>query len=209
MTKLVRSLCIAVLALSAGAAWADVAVINELAGDVLYGAGKSGAKATVFMKVRDGDAFTVGKGAKVRLLYLANGRQETFSGPARFVAGTDASRVQQGAAPQVQAVPPIVALKIGKGMELVGNPKLSRMGGITVRGGAPRLTPEQQTELASARQTYSELRTVAAEDDITPELFLYSVLNDLQLAGEMKTLAADMHRRQPSNAEIARMAQSK
>lgn len=202
MNKMIRTVCSATLVLAAGAAWAaDVAVVNDLAGEVLYG----GNKATAFMKVREGDAFTVTKDAHVRLLYIANGRQETFTGPARFVAGPDASKVQQGAQPQVQVLPPVVGMKIAKGMELVGNPKLSRMGGITVRGGAPRLTAEQQTELASARQTYSQLRAAAAEDDITPELFLFSVLNDLQLGAEMKTVAADMKKRQPGNPDIARM----
>ncbi len=202
MTKLVRILGIAILALAAGAAWADVAVINDLAGDVHYGTAN---KATPFMKVREGDVFTVAKGARVRLLYMANGRQETFAGPARFIAGADASKVQQGAQPQVQVLPPIVGMKVAKGMELVGNPKLSRIGGITVRGAGPKLTAEQQAELADARQTYAQMRASAAEDDITPELFLFSVLNDLQLSAEMKTVAADMKKRQPGNPDIARM----
>jgi hypothetical protein len=195
------------MALAASAAAAgDVAIVNDVAGAVHYASGKQSASATAFMKVAEGDAFTVPAGARLRLLYLANGRQETYRGPARFVAGADASRVQQGAAPQVQMLPPIVPLKVAKTVELAATAKTSRMGGITLRGLPPRLTPEQQAEVNAARETYKQLRASAAENDITPELFLYSVLYEHQLTGEARALLNTMQKRQPDNPEVARIA---
>jgi hypothetical protein len=48
------------------------------------------------------------------------------------------------------------------------------------------LTPQQQAEVRQARETYQQLRAQAAADDITPELYLYSVLQDHLLYTDMK-----------------------
>ena len=46
----------------------------------------------------------------------------------------------------------------------------------------------------------------AAEDDITPELYLYSVFQDHLLYADMKAVVAEMQRRQPANPDVAVMA---
>ena len=87
--------------------------------------------------------------------------------------------------------------------------KLGRSGGVAVRGNppAPRLTPQQQAEVRQARQTYEQMRQSAPADDIIPELYLYSVLQDHLLYNDMKVVVSEMQRRQPSNPDVAVMAE--
>jgi hypothetical protein len=200
---------IAALLAAATSAFAagDVGLINQLNGDVSYSSGASTARVQAFMKVREGDRFSVPSGAQVRIVYFQGGRQESFSGPASFTAGAQQSTVQSGAQPQVTVLPSGVPQKISQTPELIQIAKLGRSGGVAVRGVGreQRLTPQQQAEVRQARETYQQLRASAAADDITPELYLYSVLQDHLLYGDMKPVVEEMARRQPNNPDVAEL----
>lgn len=207
MKKLVGSLGIAALLAAASAFASDVGLINHLAGDVSYTSGSNTAKAKAFMKVRDGDRINVAARAQVRVVYFEGGRQESYMGPASFTAGARQGTVQSGAQPQVTMLPSGVPQKISQAPELIQIAKLGRSGGVAVRGAArdARLTPQQQAEVRQARQTYEQLRQSAPADDITPELYLYSVLQDHLLYNDMKVVVSEMQRRQPANPDVAVM----
>lgn len=195
---------------AAGVSAQDVGLINHLAGEATYQSGSMrGAKATAYMKIREGDRFTLAPGAQARIVYFQGSRQESFSGPARFVAGKDQSKVESGAAPQVTTLPAGVSQRIAQTPELLAIAKLGRAGGVAVRSGIrPKpLTPAQEAEVKEARATYTELRRTAADDDITPELFLYSVLDEHRLYQDMKVVVSEMQRRQPGNADVASMVE--
>jgi hypothetical protein len=197
--------------LSAAAAFAaeDVGLINHLSGDVTYTSGKSSAKASPFMKVREGDRFSVAAGAQLRVVYFQGGRQESYTGPASFTTGAQQSALHGGAQPQVSTLPSGVPQKIAQTPQLIQIARLGRSGGVAVRGSVreQRLTPQQQAELRQARQTYDQLRQSAPADDITAELYLYSVLQDHLLYNEMKVVVSEMQRRQPGNPDVAVMAE--
>jgi hypothetical protein len=181
----------------------DVGLVNLLAGDVNYQSGAAAAtKAQAFMKVRQGDAFTVPAGAQIRLVYFQGGRQETWKGPANFKAGVQAS--EGGQPSEVATLPSSVPQKIAQVPELIQIAKLGRSGGVQVRGGgkAPRLTAEQQAEVAQAKKTYSQMRGSAPADDITPELYLYSVLQDHLLYQDMRPVVDEMAKRQPQSTDV-------
>lgn len=187
----------------------DVGLVNQLNGSATYMSGKESAKATAFMKVREGDKFTLPAGSQLRVVYFLNGRQESFSGPSSFTAGAQQSQVQSGSQPVVGSLPAGVPQKIAQTPELIQIAKLGRSGGVAVRGATrePRLNPQQQAEVRQARETYKTLRTQAAADDITPELYLYSVLQDHLLYEEMRPVVDDMARRQPGNPDITAMVE--
>jgi hypothetical protein len=191
------------------AASEDVGLVNQLGGDVTYVSGGSPAKAKPYMKVRQGDRFTVPAGANVRIVYFQGGRQETYGGPSSFIAGTQASQQQSGQPAQITTLPAGVPQKIAQTPELIQIAKLGRSGGVAVRGvqREQRLTPAQQAEVRQARQTYEQMRKTSAADDINPELYLYSVLQDHLLYNDMKTVVAEMQKRQPSNADVQVMAE--
>ena len=199
----------AFLAVFSAHAAEDVGLINHLAGDVSYTSGGATAKAKPYMKVREGDRFNLRAGAQLRVVYFKGGRQESFSGPASLTAGTEESAVQSGSQPQVTTLPAGVPQKIAQTPELIQIAKLGRSGGVAVRGveREQRLTPQQQAEVRQARVTYDQLRKTAASDDITPELYLYSVLQDHLLYNDMKQVVSEMQKRQPANPDVAAMVE--
>ena len=209
MNTILKSLGVAVALFAGNAlAQADVGLINHLAGDVSYTSAGKKAPAKAYMKIRQGDQFALPSGAQLRVVYFQGGRQETFSGPASFTAGAQQSSLQSGAQPQVSILPSGVSQKISQTPELIQIARLGRSGGVAVRGISKdaRLTPQQQAEVRQARQTYDQLRKSAATDDITPELYLYSVLQDHLMYDDMKQVVAEMQKRQPANPDVAAMA---
>ena len=185
----------------------DVGLVNMLAGEVSYASeGAAAAKAQSFMKVRQGDRFTVPAGGAVRVVYFQGGRQETWTGPASFKAG---ARQGEGGTPtEVTVLPASVPHKIAQVPELIQIAKLGRSGGVAVRGAAkaPRLSAEQQAEVKAAKDTYGKLRSQLGADDITPELYLYSVLQDYLLYDDMRPVVDEMSKRQPTSTEVQELA---
>jgi hypothetical protein len=50
------------------------------------------------------------------------------------------------------------------------------------------------------------MRQTASAEDITPEFYFYSVLQDHLLYDEMKTVTGEMLKRQPNNPEAQELA---
>jgi hypothetical protein len=196
-------------ALGALAQSIDVGLVNQLSGDVAYtGQGGAQSKAQAFMKVRQGDRFTLPAGAQLRVVYFNGSRQETWKGPASFKAGTQQSEALSGQLAEAAQLPSGVAQKIAQVPNLVQIAKLGRSGGIAVRGGGKpgRLSSEQQAEVNQAKSTYAQMRQKASAEDITPELYFYSVLQDHLLYEDMKTVTEEMLKRQPNNPEAQELA---
>jgi hypothetical protein len=210
--KLLKSVFAAVslaLALGAGAQSSDVGLVNQLSGEVSdAGQGGTQSKAQAFMKVREGDRFTLPDGAQLRLVYFNGSRQETWKGPASFKAGSKQSEALSGQAAEAAQLPSGVAQKIAQVPNLVQIAKLGRSGGIAVRGGGKpgRLSAEQQAEVSQAKTNYALMRQKAAAEDITPELYYYSVLQDHLLYSDMKMVTDEMLKRQPNNPEAQELA---
>ena len=185
----------------------DVGLVNDVSGTVSFvseGAPQAAVKA--FMRVRQGDRFTLGNGSTLRSVYIPGGRQETWRGPSAFSIGSDAGKMESGLAPVVSMVPAIAAPKLARIPELVRGASL---GGIRVRGGARPAgsngpVPAQVVE---AKAAYREWRKVAAADDLAPELYLLSVYQESGYLQDMIELADEMDRRQPGNAEVHELAE--
>jgi len=210
MINVVRVLGLAtILAAASALAAEDVGLINQLNGDVSYTSGGASSKAKAFMKVRQGDRFSVPAGAQLRIVYFDGGRQEAYSGPATLTAGAKESKQQSGAQPQVSTLPAGVPQKIAQTPELVQIARLGRSGGVQVRGAQQeqRLSPQAQAEVRQARQTYEQMRKTAAANDIVPEQYLYAVLQDHLLYGDMVAVVTEMQKRQPANPDVAVMAE--
>jgi len=194
----------------AAIAWAgDVGLVNQLSGDVSYQAGGAApAKASAFMKVRDGDKLSVAEGAVVRIVYFDGGRQETWKGPAAFKAGARQGEASSGKA-EVSQVPGGVAPKLAQTSEVLQIAKLGRAGGVTVRGvkkDLVTLPPAQQAEVAQAKKTYDSWKASATADDITPEIYYYTVLQDYMLYEEMRSVVRTMQEKQPQSQVVGELA---
>ncbi len=200
-----RILAFVALAAVAAAAYAqsDVGLVNLVAGDVSFAPASGPAgKAKAFMKVREGDRFELPAGSQVRIVYFDGQRQERWQGPASFRAGRAQGSPLSGKPAEVVTLPGGVSARIARVPELMQNAKL---GGIQVRS-AQAARPASQDALSEARATYEKLRAQLPADDITPELFLFSALNDYQLYEEMVPVVDEMRRKQPDSEEVKSLA---
>jgi hypothetical protein len=178
----------------------DVGVVNLVSGEVTYAAqGGTPAKVSPFMRVREGDRFELPGGGQLRVVYVQGGRQERWQGPASFVAGAKESRARNGRPAEVTQLPATVPTRIARVPQLMQN---ARLGGVGLRGGRPERTAADDAILDDARATYRKLRTELPADDLTPELYLFSTLDEYRLYDEMRPLADEMLRKQPQSADV-------
>ncbi len=193
----------AVAASSLAHAQGDVGLVNLVAGEVRFipQAGQSG-KVKAFMKVREGDRFELPAGAQVRVVYFEGARQERWQGPSSFRALKLQGAPLKGEPAEVTKLPPATSARMSRVPELMQNAKL---GGIQVRG-AQSARPVQKEAVEEAKTTYQALRTQLPGDDITPELFLFSALNDYQLYEDMVPLVNEMMRKQPDSDDVKSLA---
>ena len=102
----------------------------------------------------------------------------------------------------VQALPANVPQKMARVPDLVTG---ARLGGIVVRGGGVR-PAKPSPEVEKARALYKTMRAEARADDVTPELFLISVLQENGLVDELQAVTQEMIRRQPDTPEVKELA---
>lgn len=202
---------LAVVALVTGGASAqeaagDVALVNALQGDVSY-QGKEGParKAQPYMRLRHGDKIVLASAAsKIRISYTTASRQESWVGPGSFVATSTGGELLKGSKPEVVQLPAAVPQKLARISELMNT---SRVGGLVVRS-AKAETAASKDEVADAVAAYESMRAAAAPDDVTPELFLYSVFQEHGMADDLKMVARNMLARQPDNPDIQQLAKA-
>lgn len=180
----------------------DAGLVEFVAGEATYASGGAArGRVTPFMKAREGDRFSLPRGAQVRLLYFQSAKQEHFTGPASFTVGSQSSSVQSGAAPRVSELPAATPRRIARIPALLENAKL---GGMQLRGKPP--VKAEDDALREAHALYSKMRKELATDNIAPELFLYAALSEYNRFDEMQRLAQEMRRRQPGNEEARALA---
>jgi len=200
-----RILCfIAFIAASAAVqTQGDVGLVNMVTGDVSFvPQGGQPGKVKAFMKVREGDRFEVPEGGQVRVVYFEGARQERWQGPASFRAMKLSGTPLSGKPVEVSNLPGNSSARISRVPEIMQN---ARLGGIQVRG-AQSSRPVQPEAVEEAKATYQKLRGQLPGDDITPELFLFSALNDYQLYEDMVPLVNEMMRKQPESEDVKALA---
>ncbi|MBI3373927.1 MAG: hypothetical protein HY017_19555 [Betaproteobacteria bacterium] len=202
MGKWLVSLLLALTSGIALAQSADVALVNLVTGDVNYvpQAGAPG-KVRPYMKVRDGDRINVAAGGQVRVVFFEGARQELWAGPASFRAGKTAAEPISGKAAETTNLPAGVPQRMARVPELIQTAKL---GGIQLRGMTrqQQASLDQQATLAQARASYEKMRNEMPATDIAPELYLYAVLYEFLVYDEMKSMVAEMRRKQPDNEDV-------
>jgi len=185
---------------------ADVAVINQLMGEVTYAAAGAApvVRARAFMRAHQGDLYMIPAGGSLRILYISNARQETWRGPATLRVATVGSEAISGRPFAVASLPVAVSQKMSRLPDMVQG---ARLGGVTVRGGGGRPPGPVPVEVREAQSMYKVLRSQSNTDDITPELYLLSVLQEYGYSEEMGPLADEIFRRQSSSPEARELAQ--
>jgi hypothetical protein len=195
----------------------DVGLITKLTGEATYwnkDENKKPTKVQAFMKVRRGDHLKLPAAASLTLLYFASGRQETWKGPATLMAGdTESAAVgDQKTPPQPEVkILPAKATKQMAGAPLPLSPSsISKSGVIQTMGPkcepaaktAAPLSANAQRKIKEAEKVYQDLKKSAAADDITPELYFFSVLAEHKQFPEMAKMVDTMLQKRPGDAAL-------
>lgn len=211
----VRAAVFTAVFLAAWTLWAqtppDVGLVMSVSGKAQYGNPGDAADpepVQAFMKVRKGDRVLLSDNGRIDLLFLENGRRETWTGPARLtLAASGAVSEDPDATPEVTAVKAPVFMAIeGSGLPLPRG-RIARGGVSVVRGlfdESPEATPVPQpvralgdadrAELASARAVYEDLRRRTPAGDPLPDLYYLSVLARYEQFGEMDRIIDRLRR---------------
>lgn len=183
----------------------DVGLVMSVSGEARYGnPGEPADPAPVqaFMKTRKGDRIFLSDKGRIDLLFLENGRRETWTGPARLtLTPSGAVSDNPDATPRVTAVKAPISMAImGSGLPLPRG-QIARGGVSVVRGlfeECPEAAPEprpvmtlgdaDRAELASAHAVYADLKRQTPADDPLPDLYYLSVLSRYEQYGEMNRI---------------------
>lgn len=170
--------------------------VTQSQGQITYQASGGGEQALpAFARLTSGTHVKMGDNAKLQIIYLGSGRQESWSGKTDLVAGDAESKVVgQAAAPTIKMLPPYMVETLVKSNEVMANIH-ARQGMVRVR------SLLAASKIKEAEDRYAELRSQAAEDDIAPEIFLLTTLDGLKAYKSMNKPLEEMLRRQPDNAE--------
>ena len=179
-----------ILAMQAQAA--DSGFATQVAGAVAF---KDGTPLAVFAKLRSGDLLLLKPGAKLQLVYFDSGRQETWGGPCVLAVGERESGAKECPPPVVKVLPPMVLSALLRTPDMIADIR-NRSGMVRVRAFG------KKEQVTAAEEQYKSLREQAAEDDITPELYLFSRQWALQQTGAMADTLALMEKRQPNSSEV-------
>lgn len=201
LIKTLRRLALTSVLLLAGHAGAQGSepggFVTQSQGDVTYQAGTAREQALpAFARLAGGTRIRLGDNAKVQIVYLRGGRQESWSGKAMFEVGETGSKAvgKDAPTPVVKQLQPFMVETLLKSGEVMGSIH-ARQGMIRVRS---LMTASKVRE---AEDRYAELRLQSSDDDITPEIYLLTTLDGLKAYQSMKKPLGEMLRRQPDNAE--------
>lgn len=179
------------LAIAAG----DVGLLDRLTGEIAVKSNTGTSfKASAFMKVREGDTFTLPKGSEMQLVYFEGRRRELWQGPASLRTGKTGSEALTGgpaAVSEAKGAPNREALA------QAGN--VQRLGTLVMREGraAP---PRKSTTQAIAE--YKAWTASADPGDILPELYILSVLQESPGVVDLNPYLDALKRKQPDRPEV-------
>lgn len=210
---------LAVVATPAATTSPDVGLVTKLSGEATYWNKDEQIPPTQvqsFMKLRLGDHLKLTGSASLQLLYFANGRQETWKGPATLIVGDLESSIANGKKESLQPEVLILPTKVTKymGMAPLPLPRSSLFySGVTQTRGVkipgpkktaapPPLSAEDQSKIKEAEKISQDLRKGSEADDLTPELYFLGVLADYKQYPEMEKLIDIMQMKRPGDPAL-------
>lgn len=190
-----RYFFLALALLGFGQAWAnEVALVMSVQGRVVRLADVVPVVVESFVKLKDGDKLTLENGARLQLVYFETGRQETWSGAGRLEIAAREARASGLPAPDVKSLPLVMAKQLARTPALDGQGR----GGVTRLRAVPN--PDALTRL---EDSYHDLKTRAAANDLGPEAYLLSGLFEMRELDRVERVLGDLQQDRPRNPEAA------
>jgi len=210
---------LSVAATSAETSSPDVGLVTKLSGEATYwnkDEQKPPTQVQAFMKLRLGDHLKLAGSASLQLLYFANGRQETWKGPATLIVGDLESSIAGGKEPCLQPEVLILPTKVTKYMGVAPLPLprtstwysgVTHVRGVKSSGPEKALAPaplsaEDRSKIKEAEKIYQDLRKKTEAGDLTPELYFLGVLADYNQYSEMEKLINVMQIKRPGDPAL-------
>jgi len=166
-------------------AWAQAVMMTQVTGEVTA-SGKAGAqRAVAFLKLDEGDKLMLRKNARVQLVYLANGRQEVWTGDGQIEVGSSEGRSSSLKA-QVSQLPALIVNQL----------KRTPAAGQSGQTGMVMLRSLDLDAVERLEKEYADFRASAAADDITPEVYLLTGLLDLREYERATKILIDLRTKQ-------------
>lgn len=192
---LLRYLCVGLALLGCSQAWAaEVALIMSVQGKVSRITDTAPVPVETFVKLNEGDRLNLDRDSRLQLVYFESGRQETWSGPGRLETTVRESRANGLPAPDVKSLPLVMARQLAR------TPALGSQG----RGGVTRLRAvPSQDAMIKLEDTYHELRSRTARDDLGPEAYLLSGLYEMRELDRVERVLGDLQQDGPKTPEAA------
>jgi len=221
----VSALMLGAVAAAAQASSADVALVTKITGAVSYGSdGGPQRGAQAFMKIRQGDQFQVPQGGVLQVVFFANGRQETWSGPAHLKIGEASGQAVGGRKtsppPEVTVLPVKATRRLADAVPLSSS-SLRHSGAIQTMapravspGEAPPgkpgkpakpLTAAARQDLQEVERIYQQMVKGAPADDVTPELYYLGVLAEYGQSAKMAEVVAAMVAKRPGDPAVKKL----
>lgn len=192
--SILRLLAVLLLAGPAVSAPADsgVALVTAVDGKVSRLASAGPEAVQPFIKLKPGELLALENGARIRIIYFASKRQESWSGTGKLEITATESKGQGLADPQVKVLPDVLVKQIAR------TPSLDNQG----RVGMVRLrsigTPDAVAKLETG---YKQLRAEAATDDLNPEIYLLAGLLELRQLDQLEKTLAELQAAYPGSME--------
>lgn len=170
--------------------------ITNLNGTAYYAAENSDkAELLSFAKIPENSKVYIEENSNLQIVYLSSGIQETWSGPISFTTGDKASLYEPPAAPEnTKTLPPFMLNVLLQSPEVISSIK-TRQGMIRVRS---LLTARKVKE---AEKNYQQMLKEVDENDITPEIYFITTLDNLRVYNRMVEPLEEMIRKQPNNLQ--------
>ncbi len=165
-----------------GPAWADPAVLTHASGRVFVEGRQGIYPAPVFARLSEGDIVSLAGDARVRIVYPASGRQETWAGACEVEIRAGQGK-SAGPGPSVKELPAPVAQQLAR----------TPASGERARSGLMKVRSAQTADaLEQLEAHYEALKRGASDDDTTPESFLLSGLIELRQYSRARALLAKL-----------------
>ncbi|WP_145842731.1 hypothetical protein [Denitratisoma sp. DHT3] len=181
----------------AGGAFPALAVeagtlITALEGSASRGSANGPQTLQSFVRLKEGDLVALERGARLKLVYLANGRQENWEGNGRLEIGATESKSWGLKEPRVAQLPAVLVAQIAK------TPTIDSQG----RAGMTRLRAIASADaVARIEKTYRRLRAEAEQDDLNPEMYLLSGMLEIRALDRVEQAIEDLRASRPADPQ--------
>lgn len=145
-----------------------------------------------FSRVKEGDLLAMDRGSRLKLVFLANGRQEIWEGSGRIEIGANSSKGFGLKEPLVTQLPSVLVAQLAKtpSTETQGRAGMTRLRNIA--------TPEAMQKIET---TYRQLRSETEKDDLNPEMYLLSGMFELRALDRVEQAIEDLKAGWPNNSQ--------